>query len=492
MAKTMTSWEFRQEMRIDLEKDLGIVISLPPANKRGYHALDYENLGAPPEVEEDSGDQPDPTKASSKGEKAAAAAAATAPAAKKPSKHGEYEQQLNHCGYDATDDFVDDDEQIEAAQQIVDASRVVTVLRGFHVNRGRIETKGLLPSANSAASDKSRRKRRQSGVQLSEKERSTLMASIAKKAHTLVREKKKQKDTTAAMLKVIPRQLDKLLFKLDSGVRIGSSGEKISRPAGFLKDLHVALPDEWTMNGLVARLKSLELQDVFNKLGKEKDKIVNNFKKWASKTWPGGKLPKGTKLTDDQELRFLKCVRGVLDCNNEQLNARAEIPTAFYKTNLEAMSNQKMKTEVLSKLQPHFPLSLQRLRRKFSSIERAHGIKRKARGVKSGSASSPAVKRKKTVAGGDDDNDDDNDDDDGGGDDDDDREGGGYDGDNNNVEDGGIAKVSEVVDLTATQTSAPRYLPGSADGLIPPRGWDFAVGFPMAEEDFLPVEAAPS
>ena len=144
--------------------------------------------------------------------------------------------------------------------------------------------------------------------------------------------------------------------------------------------------------------------------------------------------------------------------------------------------------------------------------------------MKSGSASSPAVKRKKTVAGGDDDNDDDNDDDDGGGDDDDDREGGGYDGDNNNVEDGGIAKVSEVVDLTATQTSAPRYvsesmlsnfraatqkpgvsplsvkrasllsryLPGSADGLIPPRGWDFAVGFPMAEEDFLPVEAAPS
>lgn len=116
-------------------------------------------------------------------------------------------------------------------------------------------------------------------------------------------------------------------------------------------------------------------------------------------------------------LLLFQCVRGVLDCNNEQLNARAEIPTTFYKSSLEvcarnfartvaqgspdahqaprrlihneycgavavcllfvfcsphtqAMSNSKMKTEVLSKLQPHFPLSLQRLRRKFSSIER--------------------------------------------------------------------------------------------------------------------------
>lgn len=206
MAKTtMTSWKFRQEMRIDLEKDLGVLISIPPANKRGYHALDYENLGAPPEDDENSIDASN----SNTGAKASTATAAT----KKPSRHGEYEQQLNHCGYDATDDFVDDDEQIEAAQQIVDASRVVTVLSGFHVNRGRIETKGLLPSASSAASDKARRKRRQSGAHLSEKERTALIASIAKKAHTLMREKKKQKDTTAAGLKVIPRQLDKLLVR---------------------------------------------------------------------------------------------------------------------------------------------------------------------------------------------------------------------------------------------------------------------------------------
>lgn len=46
-------------------------------------------------------------------------------------------------------------------------------------------------------------------------------------------------------------------FKLDSGVRIESNGEKVSRPAGFLKELHSALPEELTMNGLVRAVSTV-------------------------------------------------------------------------------------------------------------------------------------------------------------------------------------------------------------------------------------------
>jgi hypothetical protein len=211
MPQTMTPYEYRQTFRIDLSKEFKLDIGVPPTHKLGYHALDYDNLGAPPaESDDDGGDDAD---------EAAAGVAALA--------SGRHAELVRGCGYQVNDGFVDDEEQRGAALQALLSARVKTVRGGFHVNRGNIETQDLpgrglqdvLRAASRAPGSPSSGARGVAGLDgllaehLTDDAINELIAELGKKAHALQAQRRLAREHPAE-LKKIPQSLDNLLVSV--------------------------------------------------------------------------------------------------------------------------------------------------------------------------------------------------------------------------------------------------------------------------------------
>jgi len=180
-------------MRLDLFHLFNIRLGeIPKGHPVGYHALDYENLGAPPED-------------------LASAADVTAKAGQRVAE--EYEQHLDHCGYDQEDggDFIDDSDQTAAALQVRNANRHNTVLTGFYVNRGKIATTETQtsPSPKSSRSS-SHRQSTQSGKKATTHDIEVLLAELKQKA-AAIQKKREREGSKAGVLRKIPQELDKCL-----------------------------------------------------------------------------------------------------------------------------------------------------------------------------------------------------------------------------------------------------------------------------------------
>jgi len=204
MSAAPTAYDVRQDMRVDLLRDVDIDIMARPDNGLGYHALDYMNIGAPMDVEEESDAAVvvvedkvgTPTKSSLRDV-----------ISKHENDVTDYETHLNHCGYDEKegDNFIDDSELVEAALQVRDAGRLKTVMTGFHVNRGKIATIDEQQDSPRASFTRFHK-----GGSLSSVEVDDLFEKISQKAATLFRKLKLQTDKPSK-LKKIPKALDSML-----------------------------------------------------------------------------------------------------------------------------------------------------------------------------------------------------------------------------------------------------------------------------------------